>query len=271
MRRNAFSLVELLVVIAIIALLAAMLFPVFSQAREAARSINCLSNMKQLCVAVQMYSQDWDTRNMPAWRLPFVNKYGQDGRAYWQLGLMPYVRNLPLFACPSTWMRYYYGETIPSNRPGNSAYRFEVGIGLNWYLPAPGSPVGLAEGVQTNYGAWWPDSGWWGDGVRNGFTDADVQAPSRRIVFVDTNMEVVGGPCPALQSYAGMLSYAQWLEGEEGGAFGGNFGLARHNGMTNLGYYDGHCKAARASQVPEIWFDLKAPDRDMPPGSTWGE
>src|SRR5947208_2290027 len=59
-RRNAFTLIELLVVIAIIAILAAILFPVFAQARAKARQTACLSNMKQLGMAFRMYEQDWE-------------------------------------------------------------------------------------------------------------------------------------------------------------------------------------------------------------------
>jgi len=64
--QRAFTLVELLVVIAIVAILAAMLFPVFSRAREKARQVTCTSNLRQLGNAIQMYAQDYDERMCPS-------------------------------------------------------------------------------------------------------------------------------------------------------------------------------------------------------------
>jgi len=66
MKKRGFTLIELLVVIAIIAILAAILFPVFSRAREQARKSACLSNAKQIGLAIQMYSQNWDEK-LPSW------------------------------------------------------------------------------------------------------------------------------------------------------------------------------------------------------------
>jgi prepilin-type N-terminal cleavage/methylation domain-containing protein/prepilin-type processing-associated H-X9-DG protein len=98
MRKKGFTLIELLVVIAIIAILAAILFPVFAQAREKARAISCLSNDKQLANATYMYVQDYDEI------FPFANDFGNplynipgspiQGRyKYWGDSLAPYIKN----------------------------------------------------------------------------------------------------------------------------------------------------------------------------------
>src|SRR5438874_2133399 len=103
--RPGFTLIELLVVIAIIAILAAILFPVFAQAREKARQASCLSGLKQLGTAVLMYAQDYDER------LPNNNEGKKDTNLWSDLagsGIMdPYVKNKQIWWCPST----------PSKRP----------------------------------------------------------------------------------------------------------------------------------------------------------
>ena len=97
MRCRAFTLIELLVVIAIIAILAAILFPVFSRAREKARTIMCCSNMKQMGLAFMMYTQDYDEVYPPTY--------------HWKGRLQPYMKNLQLFKCPSRpQLPWYYGH-----------------------------------------------------------------------------------------------------------------------------------------------------------------
>src|SRR5258708_10436988 len=104
-KSRGFTLIELLVVIAIIAILAAILFPVFAQARESARSISCLSNMKQMGLALRMYSQDYDETN-PNIRLLCSSLTNCQAACcnqdlIWKNVVQPYIKNKQIFACPS--------------------------------------------------------------------------------------------------------------------------------------------------------------------------
>ena len=102
--RKGFTLIELLVVIAIIAILAAILFPVFSQAREKARQTSCLSNQKQVGTSVQMYVQDYDERlffRANASRTGATASGNAANPVRWWNALMPYMKNTQILACPS--------------------------------------------------------------------------------------------------------------------------------------------------------------------------
>jgi len=128
MRRRGFTLIELLVVIAIIAILAAILFPVFARAREKARQSSCLSNVKQITLGVMMYAQDYDER-LP-WH--YLNtgvagsvQYpggGTSGGIIWPLPVYPYVKNIQIFNCPS------WGNTWSGNYTGRQAYGISTHI-----------------------------------------------------------------------------------------------------------------------------------------------
>ncbi|MGI5817759.1 MAG: DUF1559 domain-containing protein [Armatimonadota bacterium] len=97
---TGFTLIELLVVIAIIAILAAILFPVFARAREKARQTSCMSNTKQLQLGVLMYAQDYDEM-LPNEAYAFVGDGNQAGDGTWRGAIFPYVKNTQLFICPS--------------------------------------------------------------------------------------------------------------------------------------------------------------------------
>jgi len=109
MKRRAFTLIELLVVIAIIAILAAILFPVFARARESARRASCASNLKQIILAYNMYTQDYDEMTVPNFELDnnlgggsVTGGTGGYAYPYWPDILYPYTKNKQIFKCPST-------------------------------------------------------------------------------------------------------------------------------------------------------------------------
>jgi len=98
--RKGFTLIELLVVIAIIAILAAILFPVFARAREKARAASCLSNVKELDLAIMMYVQDYDET------IPSCIFYASPNY-YWYGAVDPYVKNSDIWYCPSRVVNAY--------------------------------------------------------------------------------------------------------------------------------------------------------------------
>jgi prepilin-type N-terminal cleavage/methylation domain-containing protein/prepilin-type processing-associated H-X9-DG protein len=146
-QRAGFTLIELLVVIAIIAILAAILFPVFAQAREKARQTTCLSNQKQLGTAMSMYLQDYDER-YPNWRT-VVPKSADNPNAKitWVENMQPYCKNKNIWICPSDNIAAEAkalglgGGTVAQNSYWLNAYIFR------WSGNAPNWPpsVTLAE------------------------------------------------------------------------------------------------------------------------------
>ncbi len=146
-RRKGFTLIELLVVIAIIAILAAILFPVFAKAREKARQTACLSNMRQLGMACQQYAQDWDDHIPGLYNTADVVSYpsGNLGYCSWSSQIYPYVKSRNVFDCPDATSTHKWGD-------GNMANSFSYGsnfvLSITWlgYIPTLGQ---LAYPSQT--------------------------------------------------------------------------------------------------------------------------
>ena len=154
--RDAFTLIELLVVIAIIAILAAILFPVFAKAREKARQASCSSNVKQLVLASLQYAQDYD-EILPSGRQQYTGVCSGRRAAFWQHVTEPYIKNKQAHRCPSQ----------------TSAPNVSCAAYYDW-----------AEALQlgTNYGI-----NCAGMNSTNGRAMADLLRPAEFIYMVDAN------------------------------------------------------------------------------------
>jgi len=142
-RRHGFTLIELLVVIAIIAILAAILFPVFAQARDKARSTSCLSNCRQIGMAFVQYTQDYD-EFLPLTSFPVVANT-------WTSTVQPYIKNRGIFRCPSDSSPFWNN---PSSQRMSSYFLNAWMAGSNGYgnlaaIQAPASVVYLAESAES--------------------------------------------------------------------------------------------------------------------------
>ncbi|MCE5241118.1 DUF1559 domain-containing protein [bacterium] len=143
--RSGFTLIELLVVIAIIAILAAILFPVFAKAREKARQSSCLSNLKQLGLACLQYAQDYD-ECFPYYYHFAVAGYNDGVSANGisdYSGLIPYIKNLQIFACPSL-------RPTPTYTYGSSGVVITTNYLFNNYIHLNGPPSYNSLGAITS-------------------------------------------------------------------------------------------------------------------------
>ncbi len=231
-RRSGFTLIELLVVIAIIAILAAILFPVFAQAREKARTISCLSNTKQIGLSVMMYVQDYDeTFFSQPWPggCPDPGYWAGATKGqpleHWAVLLYPYVKNGQVFHCPS-----FQGSTYTASYPlwtcGDPKQLKivpEVDYGLNeWIIAAPttlsqiGAPAEIGLGEDNPY-----------------IYDGPSVCVHHSLYFINT-IEFGGTPI-------------DWW---------GN--SVRHTAGNNFFYCDGHSKWARTGGLQPAGTDYNA-------------
>lgn len=214
-KRRGFTLIELLVVIAIIALLAAILFPVFGRARSNARRSACQSNLKQIGLAVHQYSQDYDEFVVPFstnWQGASV---GSGADVYFPELLFPYIKNAQIFQCPEdpymAARRYFYNDAIqsysygPSNPQVNAlASTLNVPFGsyamnalqatyntYNSTATATSCPTGLSSGASTatgyiNLGATQIVAPATGLSAQVSIKESAVQSPATKIMMFDT-------------------------------------------------------------------------------------
>jgi len=220
--RRGFTLIELLVVIAIIAILAAILFPVFAQARDKARSAQCLSNMRQMGNALLMYTQDYDEsfHKGAGMVTPAANGFGANnntrGWFHWPWFYGPYTKNAGIFDCPSSPDKAQDTLAVTDwGNDGNYGYNYS---GLTRDQGTP--PRSLAE----------------------------IDQPADTFVFFDS-----GDPAVV----EGTNNWTKLLEeldlnlncdiNQIGAAYSKECAL-RHSGRVNVAFVDGHAKSISWSQ-----------------------
>jgi prepilin-type N-terminal cleavage/methylation domain-containing protein/prepilin-type processing-associated H-X9-DG protein len=225
-RRRAFTLIELLVVIAIIALLAAILFPVYFQVREKPRQATCLSNHRQIGIALGMYAQDYDEMFVPQF-LFFKDAAGVFRSPLWPRILMPYVKSPNIFREPSNWARTpYEAEDYPDY--------WKASIAAGW---------GQGSAAAMGRNACLPTLG---------FSMAQVQAPAESIAMCDTQFHFAR----AQDNYAQFTDFGYFLAwwrltrqpdplcGSSTEAGLANYALPAiwHHDGANVTFFDGHVK-----------------------------
>lgn len=283
--QSGFTLIELLVVIAIIAILAAILFPVFAQARAKARQISCLSNMNQLGKATMMYVQDYDEQLYPhrfncpgpgasaicpAYvNNPDANNFsgGSQYRLYWCFLLQPYVKSWGVFKCPNNPTPFAPGSTgnlETCTAPGctGTDYGGQNSYGHNdMYLSPAGSFAGATGQPATIALAGIPrvsstlmiaDSSYYGVAFdasnASGFTQVGNCVDGNDCAVELAFMQAQGSQ---YQYYWQNIGNGKWSYsgGTESAATSIVNGPQRHSGQVNVQFVDGHTKAQPYQQV----------------------
>jgi len=246
-RLSGFTLIELLVVIAIIAILASILFPVFARARENARRAACLSNLKQIGLGIQMYTQDYDEKLVSYAYPPSVQ--GDPGTYGWQVALMPYVKSTQLFVCPSaTKISTYASASCDPTHVSTTS----TGAGSYGYNYAFLGNYTRADGIHN---------------VLNDISLAAVTSPAETVMVNEISGLCGLGPTypPTYWDNSGSVtcntSNGIYTPGTE--RLGDQNGLWHFDG-TNTVFVDGHAKFMKYSQlgdhdrngsIDDGWYD----------------
>lgn len=292
-RQSAFTLIELLVVIAIIAILAAILFPVFAQARESARKTVCLSNIKQLGLGVMMYVQDYDetfpcnSYDTPPLGITDTDSGNPNYRAYWRWmwEILPYLKNKQILVCPSDlnpkspnlFGMVYDNNPTPDcsdiwGTPTAISYAMnDVLTGLGG-TTTPGSCLG-AQSTSSDYVVTLASvptpAGTYmiGDSGRPNGLDGWWINNTRAANFV----EISGVSAPGGGAHADCTFTTSW-PCSPGSAWVKDLnssGVYRHLGGSNIAYADGHAKFKHGSQIwsGDGWEDANNRAWNSPDGA----
>ncbi len=219
MTRRGFTLIELLVVIAIIAILAAILFPVFARAREKARQASCQSNEKQLALGTLMYAQDYDERLPMRWV-----QFADGSRYYIPEMIYPYIKNTQLFECPSvsTDVSLLTLGTIP--------------LSYGWLGGSPSHPGASGTAPCSICGRVCSQNYHIFDGYRS-VKMAVIAAPANNIM-IHEGFSVL---CPDYDN--GNHTFCDRTAMEQ---------YQNHNGTNNYAFVDGHVKALQQVDPGQI-------------------
>jgi len=169
--RKAFTLIELLVVIAIIAILAAILFPVFAQARESARKASCQSNLKQIGTAWMMYAQDYDERSLiNTWNNNLPGGANGEKRRIFGQQIQPYAKNYGILLCPSDPAPWAHTdqEVPPGSPPIPVRGSYALQSWGEWTMAELQAPADYYLAWDTSRDGIFGNNAWIGEETRTG-------------------------------------------------------------------------------------------------------
>ena len=256
-KSSGFTLIELLVVITIIGILAAILFPVFSAAREKARSASCASNLKQLGLAALQYVQDYDEAPMCGRHyLPNSQCGALSTGAYgWAGQLYPYVQSAALYSCPDD--RYSDQNEVVYNGGAATgprvAYAYNPNLVYGTFCQGWNSTAGLNTSKlnssavtvlfsEISIQRWWPN--WGAQDVQTGESLAYGNSGLLSAASNGYDGNNWQGSNGGFYNEAGPLGCRADEPGDQGGGGGKpkDYPFGRHNGGSNFAFWDGHVK-----------------------------